>query len=154
RTWRGDLLLAPSAEAIRQRWGTLVVGVHRADLHATLLAALPPDVVRLGATCVSFTASGSGVTARFADGREGSRDPLAGADGLPPTVRARLFGETPPRYSGYTAWRGVTSGVPPAELAVSGGETWGPGRRFGVLPLRDGRVYWFATANAPAGEPD
>jgi 2-polyprenyl-6-methoxyphenol hydroxylase-like FAD-dependent oxidoreductase len=27
-------------------------------------------------------------------------------------------------------------------------ETWGPGKRFGIVPLRDGRVYWFACLNA------
>jgi 2-polyprenyl-6-methoxyphenol hydroxylase-like FAD-dependent oxidoreductase len=38
------------------------------------------------------------------------------------------------------------------DLAPS--ETWGLGRRFGVVPMTDGRVYWFATQNAKEGEQD
>ncbi len=30
------------------------------------------------------------------------------------------------------------------------GETWGSGERFGITPLPDGRVYWFAVANGAA----
>ena len=52
------------------------------------------------------------------------------------------------RYAGYTSWRGITAA--PFDLA-SGGETWGRGERFGCAPLRDGRVYWFATASVPVG---
>src|SRR5262245_58495380 len=33
-------------------------------------------------------------------------------------------------------------------------ETWGSGRRFGVVPLANHSVYWFATSDAPAGESD
>lgn len=30
-------------------------------------------------------------------------------------------------------------------------ESWGRGSRFGIVPLDHRRIYWFATANAPAG---
>lgn len=30
-----------------------------------------------------------------------------------------------------------------------GSETWGRGSEFGIVPLADGRIYWFATANLP-----
>jgi 2-polyprenyl-6-methoxyphenol hydroxylase-like FAD-dependent oxidoreductase len=33
-------------------------------------------------------------------------------------------------------------------------ESWGRGRRFGIVPIENGRVYWFATLNAPAGGRD
>lgn len=33
-------------------------------------------------------------------------------------------------------------------------ESWGRGERFGYAPLPDGRVYCFATANAPEGAPN
>ncbi len=36
--------------------------------------------------------------------------------------------------------------------ANGGGETWGRGRRFGFARLIDGRIYWYATANQPAGQ--
>src|SRR6516225_3028315 len=52
-----------------------------------------------------------------------------------------------PRYVGYTAWRMITPPVPVGETS----ESWGSGERFGYVPLADGRVYCFATANAPEG---
>lgn len=30
-------------------------------------------------------------------------------------------------------------------------ESWGRGRRVGIVPLPDGRVYWFFTESAPGG---
>jgi 2-polyprenyl-6-methoxyphenol hydroxylase-like FAD-dependent oxidoreductase len=49
-----------------------------------------------------------------------------------------------PRPAGYAAWRGVAR---IGEGVVSrASETMGRGRRFGLVPLRDGRVYWFAVA--------
>lgn len=54
-----------------------------------------------------------------------------------------------PIYAGYTAWRTI---VTPVEPVHSGGETLGRGQRVGIAPLRDGRVYLFATANLPAGQ--
>ena len=32
-------------------------------------------------------------------------------------------------------------------------ESWGRGQRFGYAPLPDGRIYCYATANAPEGDP-
>jgi hypothetical protein len=63
-------------------------------------------------------------------------------------VRRAILGSEEPIYSGYTAWRGVTT-FDHAALAV--GESWGPGQRFGQVPMAHGEVYWFATQNAPAG---
>ena len=48
-----------------------------------------------------------------------------------------------------TAWRAVVH----TDVSVCvPAETWGVGARFGILPLDDHRVYWFATQNQPAGE--
>jgi 2-polyprenyl-6-methoxyphenol hydroxylase-like FAD-dependent oxidoreductase len=61
-----------------------------------------------------------------------------------------LFPEVRLRYSGYTAWRGVVATRDEAALGVTS-ESWGCGSRFGVVRVDKERVYWFATANAPAG---
>lgn len=54
------------------------------------------------------------------------------------------------RYAGYTPWHGVTAaGVGVHDEA---GETWGCGRIFGVVPLSDERVYWFAAESTAAGQ--
>jgi 2-polyprenyl-6-methoxyphenol hydroxylase-like FAD-dependent oxidoreductase len=32
-------------------------------------------------------------------------------------------------------------------------ETWGPGARFGLIPIGGGRLYWFTAEDAPDGAP-
>ena len=46
-------------------------------------------------------------------------------------------------------WRGI---VPFDCTRVTPGETWGRGRRFGLVPMSADRLYWFATTNAPEGQ--
>src|SRR5437879_2875946 len=84
----------------------------------------------------------TGATARFANGSEARGDLLIGADGLHSSVRKFLGHADPIRYSGYTAWRSVV----PFDVSKYGvGESWGRGRRFGMVPMRGDRMYWFAT---------
>jgi 2-polyprenyl-6-methoxyphenol hydroxylase-like FAD-dependent oxidoreductase len=150
RTWRGDPLFITSTHELERRYGARTLAVHRADLQATLVEALDPGALRLGAECVGFTQDAAGVTARFADGSESRGDALIGADGIRSIVRARLWGDPRPRYAGYTAWRAV---VPFDHDHLPAGESWGCGRRFGIVPMSQDRVYWFATENAPEGTP-
>jgi 2-polyprenyl-6-methoxyphenol hydroxylase-like FAD-dependent oxidoreductase len=62
-------------------------------------------------------------------------------------LSAQLHGDTPPRHAGYTAWRSVVS-FDTDRIRAS--ESLGFGARFGQVPM-SGRVYWFATENAPEG---
>jgi 2-polyprenyl-6-methoxyphenol hydroxylase-like FAD-dependent oxidoreductase len=105
--------------------------------------------VRLGRTCVGFEQQPDRVIARFVDGTTAIGDLLVGADGLHSRIRATLHGESHPSYAGYTVWRAVVRFDP---ARITAGETWGPRGRFGIFPVRDGRVYWYASVNAPEGE--
>ena len=151
RTWRGELLAELPASALRERFGEANLALHRADLQAALLGALPDGTVRLGSRFVGFEDEDGGVIARFEDGREERGDALVGADGLYSTVRAELFGEERPRYAGYTAWRGVAT--PEHELVPAGAgvNLWGRGSEFGLTNIGRGRFYWYMTRNAPEG---
>jgi 2-polyprenyl-6-methoxyphenol hydroxylase-like FAD-dependent oxidoreductase len=73
------------------------------------------NAVRCGASLVRFEQDGDGVTAHFADRRDGT--PLGsergalliGADGIHSTVRRSLApDEGPPRFSGCMLWRAIT----------------------------------------------
>lgn len=88
--------------------------------------------------------------AEFAGGEEAQGDFLVGADGLHSVVRGRLHGTERPRYAGYTAWRAVTT----FKIQPTTSESWGHGKRFGIVPIGGSRVYWFATKNAPEGQPE
>ncbi|TQJ86583.1 FAD-dependent monooxygenase [Streptomyces sp. SLBN-31] len=158
--WQGDGgLRAPSgrwlsrtnAEAAAQRFGGPLVLLHRATLIHSLVARLPPGTVR---TAAAATLADPGDTdrparVRIPDG-ELVADLVVAADGIHSAVRERLFPEHPgPVFSGFTTWRVVVP-VPGVEFASH--ETWGRGCLWGTHPLKDGRVYAYAAAVAPAGE--
>ncbi|MCW5849835.1 MAG: FAD-dependent monooxygenase [Anaerolineae bacterium] len=154
RTWQGDVLSSLTSEELERRYGAANLGIHRADLQRILLDRLGEEVVHLGATCSGFSQDEDGVTVRFEDGREARADVLIGADGIHSTVRAQLFGKEKPRYSGYTAWRGVVELPDAGQRANAAFETWGCGQRFGHVTIGQGRVYWFAVRNTRPGETD
>lgn len=153
-SWQGKILAETPVEALTKRFGTPMMSVHRADLQAALRSAIGEGIVQMDATCTGFQQDDTQVQAHLADGREISGDLLVGADGLHSSIRAQLFGVTPPRYAGYTAWRGVARIMPRQWGEQVATETWGKGRRFGLIPLSQGRMYWFATVNAPEGRRD
>ena len=149
RTPSGAWLITTPATAL-----TELRIVHRADLQALLLGALPAEAVSFGVTVTEVSEAGDEIEVerRRADGkpyREQRRyDLVVAADGIRSRVRADWPGDPGVRYSGYSAWRGVTRG--PVDVDGAAGETWGSGLRFGIAPLVDGRVYWFAVASMPA----
>lgn len=155
RSWRGELISAAPPRDIERRLGTsLVIVVHRAELHAAMSDKAGRDSITLGAQCVGFEQNEEGVRARFADGSEARGDFLIGADGINSAIRAQMFGKSKPRYSGYTAWRAVVRFRHNRLPYKDASETWGRGARFGMIPMSEDRIYWFATKNAPEGEKD
>lgn len=149
RTSDGQTIMSANAQALADRYGALSAVLHREHLHNLLwgLAGKPP--VHCGKKLIGYqqTQGGQGkVKAIFADGTMAEGDALVGCDGAGSAVRRQMLSDSPPRYSGYTAWRGIAN----LELKDSTpGESWGKGMRFGFFPLHDGRAYWFATRNAP-----
>ncbi len=144
KTWNGKDIIREVEDARE----FINVCVHRADLLRVLVQGLGEDNLLLGHNYVGFQESENCVVTRFANGEEVQGDLLVGADGLHSTIRSGIHGEEKPRYSGYTAWRGVAHFE--AKAAIS--ESWGHGKRFGIVPIGGGRVYWFATKNAPEGQ--
>ena len=154
RSCHGEVLASIPAAELAKKVGASSAAVHRADLQALLAREAGEGTLRLGAEVKGFEQDESGVKLFLAGGREERADLLVGADGLRSEVRASLFGPEKPRYAGYTAWRAV---VEPGEGLLpwgTGFESWGRGARFGCAHIGGGRVYWFATANAPEGGQD
>lgn len=154
RSWNGEVLASIPAAELEKKAGASSAAVHRADLQALLVREVGEGTLRLGAEVKGFEQDERGVTAFLASGGEERADLLVGADGLRSSVRAGLFGPENPRYAGYTSWRAV---VEPGEELLpwgTGFESWGQGARFGCAHIGKGRVYWFATANAPVGGKD
>jgi 2-polyprenyl-6-methoxyphenol hydroxylase-like FAD-dependent oxidoreductase len=145
RTADGRWLARIGAGELEAALGTAALGIHRATLHRVLLAALPESALVTGAE-VSAVEPGAVLSSagRF------PADLVVGADGIDSAIRRQLWpSAAPPRYVGTTAWRGVTDEPWQGDLTVA--ITWGAGTEFGIVPLGDGRVYWFAATNAPEG---
>jgi 2-polyprenyl-6-methoxyphenol hydroxylase-like FAD-dependent oxidoreductase len=151
RTAGGVTLSRLPARALGRRFGRTVI-LTRSDLQRALLATLEGSgvPVRVGAECVGFRQEGSGVLALLDGGREERGDLLVGADGLNSVIRRQLFGDGRPRYAGFTAWRALAD----LEQHDEAFEAWGRGSIFGLAGLGRGRFYWYATKNAPEGQPD
>ncbi|MFF1294301.1 MULTISPECIES: FAD-dependent monooxygenase [unclassified Streptomyces] len=151
RTPGGRWLSRSSAAAAAERFGGPLVLLHRATLINSLAALLPPDAIRTAAesTLIDPGDARRPARVRTPDG-ELEADLVVAADGVRSAVRATLFPDHPGAvYSGFTTWR-VVIPVPATEFASH--ETWGRGRLWGTHPLKDGRVYAYAAAPAPAGE--
>jgi 2-polyprenyl-6-methoxyphenol hydroxylase-like FAD-dependent oxidoreductase len=144
---RGAVLGRTSAEVPGYRWpGTAFL---RSALHGLLHGALPAPA-RLGVTAERFEAHADGVDVAFSDGSKGRYTLVVGADGVRSTLREELNPGFRPRYSGQTCWRVVVADDEALDGAV---ELWGPGRRFGAVPIGAGRTYLYMTIDAPAGAP-
>jgi 2-polyprenyl-6-methoxyphenol hydroxylase-like FAD-dependent oxidoreductase len=107
----------------------------------------------LGKTCAGFEQQSSDVTVIFKDGTKAQADYLVGCDGIHSAIRKMLLPESHPRYAGYTCWRGVIDDIPENVNMGETSESWGPGSRFGIAPLSNNRIYWFACLNARQNDP-
>jgi 2-polyprenyl-6-methoxyphenol hydroxylase-like FAD-dependent oxidoreductase len=141
---------------LEARMGTTTLTIHRAELHKILRDALPAEALIPGVatTGIHGGADGGPAEVRF---RHRDQDVLlradlvVGADGVQSWVRAQRWPDAPaPVYSGSTTWRAVTTSSPAAVTEMS--LSWGQGTEFGVMPLLDGRTYWYAAANADEGQ--
>jgi 2-polyprenyl-6-methoxyphenol hydroxylase-like FAD-dependent oxidoreductase len=125
----------------------------RSDLLEALLSELPRHSVRLGHEFEFFEQKKRAVRIHFAGGGSVEHDFVIGADGIRSRVRSQLLGVCEPIFRGYTIWRGIAhlSGAAPSG---SNSETWGRGKRFGILNTGGDRVTWYATANTDAEHVD
>jgi 2-polyprenyl-6-methoxyphenol hydroxylase-like FAD-dependent oxidoreductase len=146
RTRRGRWITRICARDIGDRTTAGSLGIHRAHLHELIRGHLDPSTLVPSAEVVGIT---DGKIRYVSGGREHTvtADLVVGADGLRSRVRDYVAVSRRPRYLGSSAWRGVTSERWAPEEPVT--ITWHRGREFGIVPLADGRVSWYATECAP-----
>jgi salicylate hydroxylase len=125
RNWKTARLITKTDHGTQvARYGAGGCFAHRADLLDVLAAALPTDIVTLGARCTSVSSSGDVASATFRDGSQIEADVIIGADGIHSAVRASLFGEDAPRFTGKICYRSVIpldavpGGPPPPENVI------------------------------------
>ncbi|CAH1219668.1 Aurachin C monooxygenase/isomerase [Paenibacillus allorhizoplanae] len=154
RKWDGTIITSLPAAKQAALYGTQSYVIHRADLQAILVQAVTDTTtIQTNKQWIDGTQSEQGVKAVFQDGTQEYADVIIGSDGFHSAVRERLFGQSPVRYSGYIALRGVCTQEEARNTTQGGGfEALGPGKRFGLSSLGNGRVFWFAAINAPQGK--
>jgi salicylate hydroxylase len=144
RNWKTGRVISrsPRRNYLLERYGATGCTAHRADLLDVLAAALPSDIVTLGARCVSVTTDTHVASARFTDGSEVEADVVVGADGIHSAVRASLFGPDAPRFTGKICWRClVPVDAVPGGLPSTDSVTWlGPHGAVVVYLVRRGEL--------------
>ncbi|CAL9624750.1 Kynurenine 3-monooxygenase (plasmid) [Streptomyces sp. enrichment culture] len=127
---------APQIPALRS-------ALHRALLDEALAAGAS---VVLAAAVTGYRVRPGHVTVELSDGNVTDCDALIGADGIHSAVRARMLGDGPPRYRGYTSVRGRTTG---SALGQRGHVVSGRGIRLFTVPAGEDTLYWTAEITAP-----
>ncbi len=145
----GKTLLATDGDVINKKFGAPTIVVHRANLINILREPIQGQI-HLNKVFSGYQESDNGIiTAQFTDGTTAEADLLICADGIHSVVRQKWHPNSKPVYSGYTAWRGVVS-FDHVRVGNHWAETIGRGIRFGITPLPNGQIYWYATQNVPA----
>ena len=115
----GERIPAPDMMAVARERGEIpyFFQIHRADMHRILAEAVhatDPAAITLGTRFTGLAQDETGVTAHFADGSYTRSTVLVGADGINSRLRACLFGEESPRFTGQVAYRFL---IPAEEVA-------------------------------------
>lgn len=123
------------------------VALHRADLQSVLLDALPAKSIHLGHDFTSCQQEYGAIRINFTSQSPVRCDVLIGADGLHSQLRDQMLDGDAPSYRGYTVWRGITGRWPKGLEPATAIEIHGRGQRFGIGPVGNGRIGWWASAN-------
>lgn len=147
-------------DAMAQRYGAPYATLHRADLHALLLAAVQQAGVtlKLNHGLTRFTQNADAVTVQNGEDPQVEGDVLVGADGLWSPVRQWLLGDGPPRATSHLAYRALVRQADLPEALRSAHITAWLGRKLHVVqyPVRSGdwlNVVGIVQGHAP-GDPE
>jgi salicylate hydroxylase len=138
------------SDVAEQQYGAPQITIHRADVLTALTDALPAGQVTFGKRMRALRETDEGVVLEFADGAIETVDVVIGADGIHSRVRAALFGEEKPRFTGVVSFRSVvpTERVKDVPEIAAFTKWWGPNPQSQIVtfPLNQGRdTFVFAT---------
>ena len=141
----GAQLLVIDRSDVRRRYGAPYYLMHRAELHAMLVAAvIANDVgaIRTGQQLASITAQADGARIGFADGTAVDPAIVIAADGARSLARTQVFGDASASFTGHIAWRLlVPAADAPLDARRPGSVVWsGAGKSFVRYPVRGGAL--------------
>ncbi|MFW0778360.1 MAG: FAD-dependent monooxygenase [Rickettsiales bacterium] len=138
----GKILMTVDRRDTSERYGAGYVYIHRADLHAILVAAAEAAGARihLAKSLINVDISGDKPQLQFADGSSADADLVVGADGLKSQVR-KQFDPAPPHFTGHIAYRALAQPTPEIQALIDQpGMHIGPGKQVVRYPLRKGKL--------------
>lgn len=140
--------LAPLIERVAGR----PCPVSRAELQREMLDFWGRDGVQFGKRVTEAQEDADGVTVSFSDGTTARGDVLIAADGSRSALRPTVLGYAPERrYAGYVNWNGLVE----IDEAIAPADQWttfvGEGKRVSLMPVADGRFYFFFDVPLPSG---
>lgn len=128
------------------RESVALIGVHRRRLHEALRRGATTAGVEIVANMPVTALDPGDPNGALAviDGREAAL--VVGADGMRSAVRAALFPDCRPVYSGYSSWRAIAPRIP-EETTLQ--QFWGPHAEFGSMPVSESETYWYGYVAMP-----
>ncbi len=146
RQWRTGRVISesPLGEDVVNTYGAPYYHIHRGDLITVLGTAArahPNITILTNARVDGFRQDGDGVLVRVGE-QEHEGDVLIGADGIRSFVRAQLWGEQTPRFTGNIAWRALVPSAQLPDYFVRPTSTawWGPNKHFVHYYVRGGEL--------------
>lgn len=135
------------------RYGAPYATLHRADLHAVLLAAVQATPTQLRAGCEYNSYSlGEGSVRVIANRTPHDGAYIVGADGLRSAVRQQLLGDGAPRFAGQVVYRALVqqSHLPAPQRSLDVKVWLGPHVHVVAYPVRRGE--WLNVAAIVHGQ--
>ena len=149
----GETMCEFSLAPVTEQTGQRPYPVARADLQAMLMDAFGRDRIFLGMEMVAIADDGEQATVTFANGETATGDLVVGADGIRSRAREYVLGApVERRYAGYVN----VNGLVPVDETIAPATQWttyvGDGKRVAVMPVAEGRFYFWFDVVVPAGE--
>lgn len=97
----------PLGDYALREYGAPYITIHRGDLHAEQIAALPQDRLHYDYRLTDLIEEDDHVALHFANGEIHRARLVVGADGINSVIREKLLGPEKPRYSGWIGHRAL-----------------------------------------------
>lgn len=144
---KGFIITHTDNLALSKKYGINNFVIERSKLHEVLSMNIPAATIFKNKRAIKFEYVNDQIQVFFQDQTHEVFDILIVADGIHSSIRNQLDPSAKLRYAGYTCWRALIEDSSNLNIHKSS-ETWGRSGRFGIVPLANNKIYWFACINS------